>query len=226
MCRCGSIENSQHFFFHCPYYQQQRNALLNVVSTYHRPTLDLLLYGESSLSYDVNMLIFENIHRYILNCKRFSWDVSNTDMVMRLLYYIYPLQTVLYSKLDAGCPDPSIPISHLPPSHLPPPFYPSTPPPLVLSIYIFLTFANLKMLYRKWLLFGVKLYIRFSSFLSPKHVKTTLIVNYHYIMLLAPMYLARNSPLCIHVDCLWEKNYISTCAFVLIPICIMTCIML
>ena len=72
MCRCGSIENSQHFFFHCPYYQQQRNALLNVVSTYHRPTLDLLLYRESSLSYDVNMIIFENIHRFILNCKRFS----------------------------------------------------------------------------------------------------------------------------------------------------------
>ena len=78
MCRycryrlCGSIESSQHFFFHCPYYQQQRNALLNVVSTYHRPTLDLLLYGESSLSYDVNMVIFENIHRFILNCKRFS----------------------------------------------------------------------------------------------------------------------------------------------------------
>ena len=72
MCRCGSIENSQHFFFHCPYYQQQRNALLNVVSTYHRPTLDLLLYGESSLSYDVTMLIFENIYRFILNCKRFS----------------------------------------------------------------------------------------------------------------------------------------------------------
>ena len=68
----GSIESSQHFFFHCPYYQQQRNALLNVVSTYHRPTLDLLLYGESSLSYDVNMVIFENIHRFILNCKRFS----------------------------------------------------------------------------------------------------------------------------------------------------------
>ena len=108
----------------------------------------------------------------------------------------------------------------------PPTLYPSTSPPLVLSTYIFLTFANLKMLYRKWLLFGVKLYIRFSSFLSPKHVKTTLIVNYHYIMLLALTYLARNSPLCIHVDCLWERNYISTCAFVLIPICIMICIML
>ena len=71
MCRC-SIENSQHYFFLCLYYRQHRNALLNVVSTYYRPTLDVLLYGESSLSYDVNMMIFENIHRFILNCKRFS----------------------------------------------------------------------------------------------------------------------------------------------------------
>ena len=149
-------------------------------------------------------------------------------MVMRLLYYIYPFQTVLYSMLDAGCPDP------LNPNFPPTPFSSAPPPtttlyphrPLVLSIYIFLTFANLKMLYMKWILFGVKLYIRFSSFLSPKQVKTTLIVNYHYIMLLAPMYLARKSPLCIHLGCFWEKNYISTCAFVLIPICIITCIML
>ena len=200
MCRCGSIENSQHFFFHCPYYQQQRNALLNVVSTYDRPTLDLLLYGESSLSYDVNMIIFENIHRFIWNCKRFSWDVLNSAMVMRLLYYSYPLQTVLYSMLDAGCPDPINP-------NFPPTPFPSPPSqlhhhphhPLVLTIYISLTFANFKMLYMKWILFGVKLYIRFSPFLSPKHVKTTLIVNCHYIILLAPMYLARNSPLCIHV---------------------------
>ena len=126
-----------------------------------------------------------------------------------------------------GCRVPRPLNPNFPPTPFPyPPSTPPPPPPLVLSIYIFLTFANLEMLYMKWLLFGVKLYIRFSSFLSPKHVKTTLIVNYHYIMLLAPMYLARNSPLCIHVDCLWEKNYISTCAFVLIPICLMTCIML
>ena len=121
-----------------------------------------------------------------------------------------------------GAPTPQSQFHTYPLPISPAPFYPSTSPPLVLSTYIFLTFANLKMLYRKWLLFGVRLYIRFSSFLSPKHVKTTLIVNYHYIMLLALTYLARNSSLCIHVDCLWERNYISTCAFVLIPICIMT----
>ena len=126
---------------------------------------------------------------------------------------------ILRRKANCGPPQSQCPTYPLP---IPPPPH----RPLVLSIYIFLTFADLKMLYMKWILFGVKLYIRFSSFLSLKHVKTTLIVNYQYIMLLAPMYLARNSPLCIHADCFWEKNYISTCPFVLIPICIITCIML
>ena len=126
-----------------------------------------------------------------------------------------------------GCRVPRPLNPNFPPIPFPsPPLLPLHPTAPCFVHLHFLTFANLKMLYRKWLLFGVKLYIRFSSFLSPKHVKTTLIVNYHYIMLLALTYLARNSPLCIHVDCLWEKNYISTCAFVLIPICIMTCIML
>ena len=141
MWRCGSIENSQHFFFHCPYYQQQRNTLLNVVFTYHRPTLDLLLYGESSLSYDVNMIIFENIHRFIWNCKRFSWDVLNTAMVMRLLYYSYPLQTVLYSMLDARCPDPINP--NFPPTRYPLPISPPPPAPPPPLGFVHLHFLNL-----------------------------------------------------------------------------------
>ena len=58
ICRRGSIENSEHFFFHCPHYQQHKNVLLIVVSPYHRPTLDFLLHGKSSLSYDTNMTIF------------------------------------------------------------------------------------------------------------------------------------------------------------------------
>ena len=72
MCRCGSIVNSQHFFFHCPHYQQHTNVLLNAVTPCNSPTLDRLLHGESSLSYDKNMIIFENIHRFILNCKSFT----------------------------------------------------------------------------------------------------------------------------------------------------------
>ena len=71
LCRCGSIENVQHFFFHCRYYEAQRTELINVVSLYLNPSLNLLLYGDSSLSNEVNKIIFENVHKYIINTHRF-----------------------------------------------------------------------------------------------------------------------------------------------------------
>ena len=42
LCRCGSIEDSQHFFFHCPYFQAPRYDLLNAVSQYQTPTFSIL----------------------------------------------------------------------------------------------------------------------------------------------------------------------------------------
>ena len=61
---------------------------------------------------------------------------------MRLLYYSYQLQTVLYSMLDAGCPDPLT--SGFPPTpfNFLHPLHPHRS--LVLSIYIFWTVANFK----------------------------------------------------------------------------------
>ena len=35
--RCGSIENAQHFFFHCTFYQAQRNELINAIFPYQQP---------------------------------------------------------------------------------------------------------------------------------------------------------------------------------------------
>ena len=54
LCRCGSLENAQHFFFHCPYFQDQRNELLNAVLQFQTPSLSLLLYGDISLSLEIN----------------------------------------------------------------------------------------------------------------------------------------------------------------------------
>ena len=71
LCQCGSIENAQHYFFHCMYYQIQRTELLNIVSQYQIPSLSLLLYGNDSLSLDTNKIIFEKVHKYILDSKRF-----------------------------------------------------------------------------------------------------------------------------------------------------------
>ena len=35
LCSCGSIENSQHyFFFHCSHHQTQRTALMNYISSF------------------------------------------------------------------------------------------------------------------------------------------------------------------------------------------------
>ena len=71
LCSCGSIEDSQHYFFHCSHYQTQRTALMNGISTIHTPTLNLLLYGNSNLSVDINKAIFDKVHKFILDTKRF-----------------------------------------------------------------------------------------------------------------------------------------------------------
>ncbi|MCG8047724.1 MAG: reverse transcriptase domain-containing protein [Candidatus Thiodiazotropha endolucinida] len=72
MCLCGSIENAQHFFFHCRFFQEPRDILLNAVSLHHTPTLKLLLYGEPALSRNSNENIFRHVHDYILNTRRFN----------------------------------------------------------------------------------------------------------------------------------------------------------
>ena len=71
LCRCGSIEDSQHFFFHCRYYNIQRNELFDAVTMYKAPSLDLFLYGDSSLSLEVNTYIFEHVHKFIFDTKCF-----------------------------------------------------------------------------------------------------------------------------------------------------------
>ena len=39
LCSCGSIENSQHYFFHCKNYQVIRHELLNSISLIQNPSL-------------------------------------------------------------------------------------------------------------------------------------------------------------------------------------------
>ena len=72
LCRCGSIEDTQHYFFHCRFYQGPRNTLLNACTTYQNPSLSLLLFGSSTLSLKANIAILEHVHKYILDTKRFT----------------------------------------------------------------------------------------------------------------------------------------------------------
>lgn len=71
LCQCGSIEDAQHFFFHCSTYHVQRNQLINAVSMYKAPSLELLLYGDVNLSQETNKNIFTHVHKFILATKRF-----------------------------------------------------------------------------------------------------------------------------------------------------------
>ena len=72
LCRCGSIEDTQHYFFHCRFYQGPRNTLLNACTTYQNPSLSLLLFGSSTLSLEANIAILEHVHKYIFDTKRFT----------------------------------------------------------------------------------------------------------------------------------------------------------
>ena len=69
LCRCGHIENAQHFFFHCKYFEVQRTELLNAISPYVNPSLKLLLNGNSTLSPQINNEITLEVHKYIYRCR-------------------------------------------------------------------------------------------------------------------------------------------------------------
>ena len=71
LCSCGSIENSQHYFFHCRNYQAIRHDLLNSISLIQNPSLHLLLYGDPALPEESNRSIFDHVHNYILKSRRF-----------------------------------------------------------------------------------------------------------------------------------------------------------
>ncbi len=79
MCRCGSVENRQHFFLNCPFYHNIRQDLFQTITQIPdvniqlllNGSLDLLLFGSSSLSYEINTDIFQAVHIYILRSKRF-----------------------------------------------------------------------------------------------------------------------------------------------------------
>ena len=69
LCSCGSIENSQHYFFHCRNYQAIRHELLNSISLIQNPSLHLLLYGDPALPEESNRSIFDHVQNYILKSR-------------------------------------------------------------------------------------------------------------------------------------------------------------
>ena len=68
---CGEIEDTEHYLLNCYHYQNLREELLNTVTTYCQPTLNVLLYGNANLSESENKTIFSAVQEFILKTKRF-----------------------------------------------------------------------------------------------------------------------------------------------------------
>ena len=71
LCLCGNVENTDHYFLHCRLYLAQRTELIHEISQHTTVTLQILLSGNHLLSLHTNTLIFEAVHKYITDTKRF-----------------------------------------------------------------------------------------------------------------------------------------------------------
>ena len=71
LCECGAVEDTNHFFFICDRFRNLRHVLLNTISTFCQPTLEVILYGSTDISVEENKQIFLAVHEFILKTKRF-----------------------------------------------------------------------------------------------------------------------------------------------------------
>ena len=75
LCRCGAIENTDHYLMTCRLYRDQRAELINTLSQQTPVTLHILLYGNSMLSLQAKIIIFEAVRKYIN-------DTKHTDSII------------------------------------------------------------------------------------------------------------------------------------------------
>ena len=67
----GYLKIPNIFFLECSLYNNIRHDMLTAISRIYNPGLDVLLYGNPTLSNETNILIFTAIHTFILGTKRF-----------------------------------------------------------------------------------------------------------------------------------------------------------
>ena len=72
-CQCGaSRETARHFFMECPLYDNIRGKLFTTVTNHAACSVDTFLFGEPSLQSEENRSIFDAVHEYICESKRFD----------------------------------------------------------------------------------------------------------------------------------------------------------
>ena len=71
-CICGGdIEDCRHYFFRCPLYLEQRQALFRELEEICAPSLNVFLYGDDSKDLETNKLIFKSVQMFISSSNRF-----------------------------------------------------------------------------------------------------------------------------------------------------------
>ena len=73
LCACMmGVEDSCHYFFTCPLYNAERIKLCDNINQLGKLNLDTLLYGDKSLSTDINLEIFKHVENFIFETERFA----------------------------------------------------------------------------------------------------------------------------------------------------------
>ena len=70
-CICGSEETTRHFFLERTRYNQARTTMINTLSTFCVPSLNVLLFGDNTLKNHYNKLIFQTVQKYTADSKCF-----------------------------------------------------------------------------------------------------------------------------------------------------------
>jgi hypothetical protein len=72
LCVCGQPEDAKHFFLSCPLFQCPRTVLINNLSSVCPVSINTILYGDTTLSSELNCVIVDHVHRFIRDTRRFD----------------------------------------------------------------------------------------------------------------------------------------------------------
>ena len=74
LCAFGEIEDTRHYLLNCIRYRDIRQEMLTTVSSIFAPSLNVLLFGNATLSRPENITIFIAVQKFIKKSKRFTGD--------------------------------------------------------------------------------------------------------------------------------------------------------
>ena len=72
-CSCSEeVEDADHYFFNCPNYSNERDALLRATRDFYPLNIYTLLFGDENLTAEENTIIFTAVHTFIKDTRRFT----------------------------------------------------------------------------------------------------------------------------------------------------------